>query len=239
MKMAKFFLIVFSLILIGQWSYGQKKQAQPLIDSTKNKTIKPKGIAVVDSLAKKDSFAVKKHDPAKATLYAAIFPGLGQIYNKKYWKLPLVYAAVGIPTYEFIHNRSNYNKYRYALSVLTNGQFNNQAATSKIDPKIYRDMVSFLQTSDSTTLAAGLMIVRNQYRQWEDYSVLFFLLFYALQIVDATVDAHLKEFNVSSDLSFHFQPAGASPGPNPGGMGLSVVFNIHPPKAKPLFNIYQ
>jgi len=239
MKMAKLFLIVFSLLLSLRWSYGQKKEPASIIDSTKNKTIKSKQVVAADSLANRDSLVIKKHDPTKATLYSAIFPGLGQFYNKKYWKLPLVYAAVGIPTYEFIHNRINYNKYRYALSVLTNGQFNNPSATSKIDSRIYSDMVSFLKSSDSTSLAAGLMIVRNQYRQWEDYSVLFFLLFYALQIVDATVDAHLKEFNVSSDLSFHFQPAGASPGPNPGGMGLSMVFNIHPPKAKPLFNIYQ
>src|ERR1700734_283477 len=53
----------------------------------------------------KDTLAKKKFDPAKASLYSAIFPGLGQIYNKKYWKVPIVWAAVGIPVYTFFFNR--------------------------------------------------------------------------------------------------------------------------------------
>jgi hypothetical protein len=81
--------------------------------------------------------------------------------------------------------------------------------------------------------AQGLENYRNYYRQNEDYSVLFFLLFYALQIVDATVDAHLKDFNVSSDLSFNIKP-NIIEGCNWGAVTLS--FDLHKAKPKPLFD---
>src|SRR5580704_14932336 len=65
-----------------------------------------------------DSLAKKKHDPHKATIRSAIIPGWGQIYNHKYWKLPIVYAAVGIPAYAFFYNRSQYNDYQKAISIV-------------------------------------------------------------------------------------------------------------------------
>ena len=191
--------------------------------------------AKIDSAGKKDTLAKKKHDPTKATLYSAIFPGLGQVYNKKYWKLPLVYAAVGIPAYTFFYNRSWYNKYRYGLAVFVNGEYSNTAAVSKIDPQISEYINSALNLGyDSSYIVSGIMQARDQSRKYEDYSLLYFLLFYALQIVDATVDAHLRDFNVNSDLSFRIRPAAAA---GPGGTGLSLVFDIHKPRSRPLFDI--
>src|SRR5579871_6163098 len=65
-----------------------------------------------------DSLARKQHDPRKATIRSAIIPGWGQIYNRKYWKLPIVYAAIGIPAYTYIYNRKWYHNYQQAISVV-------------------------------------------------------------------------------------------------------------------------
>lgn len=228
--MAKFFSIVSLFALLQLTAYCQKKDTAVITQSS----IKYKP-ASTDSTSKKDTLAKKKHDPNKATLYSAVMPGLGQIYNKKYWKLPLVYAAVGIPVYTFFYNRSWYNKTRYALAVVANGSYGNADSVSRIDPQIrqYIFLNGQLRYTVSSTVSS-LIVGRDDYRKNEDYSVLFFLLFYALNIVDATVDAHLKDFNVNSDLSFRIKP-NVMPGPN--GTGLSLVFDIHKPRARALIDI--
>lgn len=227
--MAKFYSITAFLLLLSMIVYCQKKN----IPITSSDSVKIKK-TYIDSTEKKDAPVKKKHDPKKATLYAAICPGLGQVYNKKYWKVPLAVAAVAVPTYFFIDNRAWYNKTRYALSVVSNGNMNNPAYFSKIEPKLQDYINSFAKAGyDSTYVISGLISNRNQFRKYEDYSILYFLLFYALQIVDATVDAHLKEFNVSSDLSLQLKPATI---PGIGGMGLSLAFDIHKPRPKALFD---
>ncbi len=180
---------------------------------------------MADTTVKTDTLRKKKHDPNKASLYSAVMPGLGQIYNKKYWKLPLVYAAVGIPIYTFFYNKMWYNKTRYALAVVANGSYTNPDSLSKVDPKL----LIFVQDLDAT----DLIKYRDEFRKDQDYSVLFFLLFYTLNIVDATVDAHLKDFNVNDNLSFRFKPSIYSGANN---LGLSLVFDIHKAKPRLLFD---
>ncbi len=230
--MAKIFLSIFFFAALSTAVFSQKKDTAFIVkDSIIYKH------AIKDSTAKKDTISKKKHDPTKATLYSTIFPGAGQVYNKKYWKLPLVYAAVGIPTYTFFYNKSWYNKTRYALSVIADGNYNNSTYINAIDPQIRQYIyLNGVLRYDSAYTSSSLIIIRDDYRKNEDYSVLFFLLFYALQIIDATVDAHLKDFNVSSDLSFRIRPSAAA---GPGSTGLSLVFDIHRPKQRPLFDIRQ
>ncbi len=223
MKMFKLFFISILLSAILNADVHAQKNDTLIVgkDSINAKKI------TTDSISKKDSLILKKksRDPGKASLYSAILPGLGQVYNRKYWKLPLVYAAVGIPIYEFFDNRKWFNKTRYALAVVANGSYTNLDSLNQVDPKL----LPFVQALDATDLVK----YRNQFRQWEDYSVLFFLFFYALQIVDATVDAHLKDFNVSSDLSLELKPNAYSTS----NFGISFVFDIHKAKPKPLFDI--
>lgn len=173
----------------------------------------------------KDTVVKKKFDPGKASLYSAIFPGLGQIYNKKYWKVPIVWAAVGIPVYTFFFNRVYYNRSRYAIAVVANGSQGNADSMARV----YPDYVAGVLAGD----LQGLENIRNFYRENEDYSVLFFLLFYTLNIIDATVDAHLRDFNVSDDLSMKIRP-GSIQGANWGAITLG--FDLHKPKPKPLFD---
>ena len=195
----------------------------------------PKGKQSKD-LYKTDSLTKAVHSPRKATMYSIFFPGLGQFYNRKYWKIPIVWAAVGIPAYTYVYNRSWYKKCQTAISLLDT--YLNQGLTypvSKpdslklIDPKLQ----IFVINSDDNSLRT----YRNEFRKDEDYSVLFFMLFWGLNIIDATVDAHLMSFDISNSLTMRLdQPSGGVTVAGPGGpgMGLSLVFDWHKSRYRPL-----
>ena len=140
--------------------------------------------------------AMKAHPPRKATIRSAILPGWGQIYNKKYWKLPIVYGALGACGGVFFYNLKNYKDTRFAYRVKYNMQYN------QTDSALYSLIRANLKPLD----IESLKYYRNSFRRDIDYSVLFFLLLWGLNVVDATVDAHLKSFDVSPDLSFRFKP---------------------------------
>lgn len=167
--------------------------------------------ATVKKLSRYDS-AMQAHSPRKAAIRSAILPGLGQIYNKKYWKLPLVYGALGTCGGIFAYNIKWYKKTRFAYTVLYN---RDSASFDKVDSKL-----RFLVANDRLD---DLRYYRNAYRRDVDYSALFFLIFWGLNVVDATVDAHLKSFDVSPDLSLQIRP-GYSELANTGG--LSLVLKI-------------
>jgi hypothetical protein len=186
-----------------------------------------------------DSLAKKKHDPRRATLYSTFFPGLGQIYNRKYWKLPIVYAAVGIPAYTYFYNKSWYQKCQNALAIID--QY--AALGTPIPDKVVNSVDPTLRPYLSLSYDNQLRTIRNEYRKNQDYSVLFFLLFWGLNIVDATVDAHLMSFDVSDNLSMHLQqPSGNSmmsaaagisaTGGLPAATGISLVFDLHKTRYK-------
>ncbi len=140
--------------------------------------------------------ALKAHNPRTAAIRSAILPGLGQIYNKKYWKLPIVYGALGTSAGVFLYNLKNYRDTRFAYRVKYNMQYN------FTDSALYSSIRANLRPLD----IEALKYYRNSFRRDIDYSVLFFILLWGLNVVDATVDAHLKSFDVSSDLSFRFKP---------------------------------
>jgi hypothetical protein len=185
-------LIVFSFCFITA-------PAQVPVDTINKRT------AAKDSSFKK---TVLKFDPRKATIRSAILPGLGQIYNKKYWKLPLVWGALGTTAGIYLYNVKYYNKLKDAYINLNDG---NDLNNIEID-KEFRNLS-----------AEAIRSYRNSFRQNVDYSVLFFILFWGLNVVDATVDAHLKSFDVSDDLSLQLK-AGYSPMAKTAG--LSLVLNI-------------
>jgi len=154
----------------------------------------------------------------RATLYSAILPGAGQVYNKKYWKVPLVYSSLAIPVYFYFSNKTIYQEAQYALVVTIN-----RSPPDSLD-KVQPYLRPFVKAGDVNGLITG----RDEARKNQDYSALFFILFYALNIVDATVDAHLKGFNVSSNLSFEVKPA-ILPG-EPLSPGMTIAFNVHKSK---------
>ncbi|MDR3716672.1 MAG: DUF5683 domain-containing protein [Puia sp.] len=232
MKRVYFFFTLCYLLVFQLTSYCQKKDSLLLqkkdsvlyISSADAKTDTPNA---KDSLSRKDSTLAarrrmkKQFDPHKATLYSAIMPGLGQIYNHKYWKLPLVYAAVGIPAYTYFYNKKWYKRTQYALTVVLTGTADTTATWRDSASKVDKQLQIFIQYNDPNDLRS----YRNEFRKNQDYSVLFFLLFWGLNVVDATVDAHLKGFDVGTELSIRIAPS--APG-TPNGMGL--VFDLHKPK---------
>ncbi|MBL0684288.1 hypothetical protein JJQ60_12235 [Aquimarina mytili] len=119
--------------------------------------------------------------PARAAFYSAVLPGLGQAYQKKYWKVPIVYAALGTGVYFYIQNNDNYNRvrdiFKRRLAGFTDDEF----------PNITNDQLISLQ---------------ERYRRDQELSLLVTVGIYLLNIVDANVTAHLQQYNVTEDLSF-------------------------------------
>jgi Family of unknown function (DUF5683) len=221
-----FLLFIFTgLLCTLQVKAQQKDSTQPkqLSDSTLENKDKIYG-GPTTTQAQRDSIDKKrKQSYHRATIYSAILPGAGQVYNKKYWKVPIVYAAIGIPAYFYFYNKNYYNDAQYAL-VVTINQTTDPDSLSKLNP----DFVPLVKSGNTT----AIINVRNEARKYQDYSVLYFLIFYALNIVDATVDAHLKDFNVNSDLSFKIKPM-IVPGPSPSA-GITLAFNLHKPRFRQL-----
>jgi hypothetical protein len=153
------------------------------------------------------------HSPRKAAFYSAVLPGLGQIYNRQYWKVPLVYAAIGVSTGVFIWNMDKYKEFRDAYRVRVANRDNLE----------FRDKYRDLGYTDS-----DLRYLRDAYRQYVDYSVLVFVAAYALNIVDATVFAHLRQFDISEDLSMRVSPRLI----NNRTLGIGVNISLSPRKNK-------
>lgn len=156
-------------------------------------------------LVAKDTTKLQEIDPltpAKAAFYSAILPGLGQAYNKKYWKIPLVYGAIGTSLYFYLDNNKKYNNYRDAYKKRLEG---------------LPDDYQFL---DDSRLIAG----QKFYQRNRDLSALFVVGFYVLNIIDANVDAALIQFNVNERLSLRpeIYPDDLTFRPNVG-----LTFNYH------------
>lgn len=180
--------------------------------------------SVLKTKTGQDSVVVKKkvHSPRKATMRSLIIPGWGQIYNKKYWKVPIVYAAIGIPAYTFTFNRKWYNKTKYALSIVANDRYTGPAAEDSLS-KVDEALKFLVMTKEQ----GSLVNYRNQFRRDMDYSILFTILMWGLNIVDATVDGHLKGFDVGDELSLKIKPTIM---PNTMTPGLSLVVNFRQKK---------
>ncbi|NCU04654.1 MAG: hypothetical protein GXC73_11775 [Chitinophagaceae bacterium] len=174
------FLLAFSFCLTAIQAQDSTIASAP--DITGDTTVVPK----TDSTKK-----IVPHSPRKAMIRSAIIPGWGQAYNKKYWKIPIVYGALGTAAGFFIYNRREYIDSRDAYrNMMDNDDTNNHLIKPKfqpIDPEAVRQY-------------------RIAVRQYVDYSVLAFVVLWGLNVVDATVDGHLKEFEVNDNLSMQINP---------------------------------
>ena len=126
----------------------------------------------------------KSHSPKKATIYSALLPGLGQAYNHKYWKIPLIYAGLGATFYFAKVNRDSMRVYQNALKLL-------------LDTNRNTNPVAYYYNQPITQLRA----TRNQLRTNRDYSIIGFAGIYLINIVDAAIDAHFYNFNIDKPLA--------------------------------------
>ncbi len=191
-------VIIFVFIFIASHLYAQNNKQQlansNLIDTSVKVTA---DTTIPKDMTAKDTLAKKKHDPAKATRRSAIIPGWGQAYNHQYWKIPIVYGVLAIPASTFVYNNKWYKKTRDAYEIVVNDETDRY---SEIDPKL------FDKTTGLPLSAQNLQYYRNTFRRDRDYSILFFLIAWGVNVVDATVFGHLKDFNVSDDLGMQLHP---------------------------------
>ena len=229
--MTKIFLNIVLVIFVISKSYSQ------VIPDPTRSTPTPAGVptdtipvlsattqynetSVIKTKSGKDSVVVKKkvHSPRKATMHSLIIPGWGQVYNKKYWKVPIVYGAIGFPAYLFTYNRKWYNKTKYALSIIANDRYIGQAAADSIE-RVDPQLKVFVNQKD----LGSLVNYRNEFRKDMDYAILFTILMWGLNVVDATVDGHLKGFDVGDELTLKVRPALIANTMTP---GVSVVVSL-------------
>lgn len=191
------FTLLFSFLLFGA------AKAQDNIIVTDSEAVKAKTNISKDT-------SLLHYNPRKAIVRSAMIPGWGQITNHRAWKVPVVYAALGTTTYLFFRNLSQYRDAKQAYILATDNDPSND----------YLIKQPYYNVKDRPERIRNF---RNDVRQNMDYSVIFFLAFWGLNVVDAAVDAHLKTFDVSDDLSFRIK-AGYSPVANT--TGVSLVMNI-------------
>lgn len=157
---------------------------------------------------KEASVERKPHSPAKAALFSTFVPGLGQIYNRKIWKVGILAAGAGALYYGFDFNQSSYKLFKSEL-------IRRQTNDPNLDPELER-------YSDS-----DLNELQDIHRRYRDLTVIGMALLYAINIVDAAVDAHLYDFNVNDNLSLRIRPAAlATYGSLLPGAGMAVAFRF-------------
>lgn len=189
MRKTLIFLLILtgSLSLRGQDSILNPAGAESPNIKSRNKKDKAEKAVEINPLA-----------PSKAAFYSAVLPGLGQVYNKRYWKIPLVWGAIGTGTYAYLYNDDLYDRFRDAFkrrrAGFTDDEFWDLNTTDGVIP-----------TSPNLSNEA-LQDAQERYQRDRDLALLITIGLYALNIIDANVDAHLKQYNVNEELSFRMQP---------------------------------
>lgn len=203
-KMMKLLIQLFVLIFCASVVTAQQKDTV---------TARGNAVAITDTVKKSKADTpkiIQPHNPKIATKRSAMIPGWGQAYNKKYWKIPIVWGALGTCVGFFIYNRNEYVAARDAFRLFSDNDPSNDIQAK---PK-FRPLASD---------PSGIIQYRNAVRQNVDYSVLAFLVCWGLNVVDATVDGHLKEFNVNENLSMRVNPTYI---PQTRQTGINIVMRL-------------
>jgi hypothetical protein len=141
-------------------------------------------IVVKDTLLPKEEY--NPLAPSKAAFYSAVVPGLGQVYNKKYWKIPIIYAGMAAGLYFYKQQDDDYDRFRNAYKRRLAGYTDDEFYGNGAQPLISNDRLINAQKSAQKNKSISLIVT---------------VAFYLLNVVDANVDAHLRQYEVSEDLS--------------------------------------
>lgn len=175
---------------------------------------------------------VKKHSPHKATLYSAVLPGLGQAYNHKYWKIPILYGGIAASVYYISFNTKYYNMYKEAYRDFI---IRDPANTSYEDIILERTRYTVDEVLKDPSMEQwfenALKNKKTYYKRNRDLSYILLIGVYVLNLIDASVDAHFFDYDVSDDLSLHVQPTMIPTNPSinasgSGGVGLQLTLNF-------------
>lgn len=193
-------------LFLGLVAFSSTLRAQDTTTKKEPIPVSKPRLKVKDTVVVKNTRKKKKrvNSPRKALLYSAAFPGFGQIYNRKYWKLIIIYgggALIGLDM------KRNHDRFIF---------FRDEFVRKSQDA----DYPSF-QGLD----AEGLKAVKNQAKRDRDFMIILSVLVYGLQMVDANVDAHLMDFDLDENLSLRLKPTiESSPFSNFAGVSLSLTF---------------
>lgn len=172
--LALFLFCISTFVVSGQEEVGNQRQADTILVSKKTDTI-----------------VEKEHSPHRATIYSMILPGLGQAYNRKYWKIPIVYAGFGTMYYFIQFNNKEYQLFKDAYDHASQNPDGTETPVNEYEA-LYD--VDFLRSA------------RNYYRRNRDLSYILTGVWYLLNVIDATVDAHLFTWEVDEDLTLRIEP---------------------------------
>ena len=178
------FIVVFSLLFAITGAAQEETPKDQERDSVQQ-NLRDGGVVFEDQQLKKLK-PINPLAPSKAAFYSAFLPGLGQIYNKRYWKVPIVYAALGTGIGVYINRNNAYNEFRDAFKSRQAGFETDRFIALGIDNSRLEDLQEARQND-------------------RDLALVVTIILYALNIVDANVDAHLKQFNVDDTLSMNIE----------------------------------
>jgi len=216
-KLLRSLLLIFALLCVSQITVAQDTIS--VYSDAEN----PEAVIISSQQIQVNSIVKRKGDPMKATMMSAVFPGGGQIYNRKYWKLPIVYAGFGGLFYMFKMNSDNYQMYYKGYLDFTDGI----PETNSYE--------KFLPGYDPATIDAGTarrfedeMLRRIDYhKRYRDLSIILTGVWYLAQILDANVDASLLDYDVSDNLELSLSPKMFNmPGTQP-FTGLNLRFTLN------------
>ena len=232
MHVFKIVIVPVLLLLAAISVNAQSNDSVIHISTIDSPAIQPKvsevnGVTIIDSTAtakadtsakvSTDTIKIKKHSAVKAVWLSAVCPGLGQAYNKKYWKIPIIYAGFGGLAYALYFTSHNFSLARTAYRAVLRGQVGSyQGYTSAEDLKYFRDT----------------------YKNYLNISALVTVVWYGLNLIDAAVDGHLYSYNMDNKLSFNFDPSFIMD--NPLGMSqtcLGLTFTVKPLSGKHKANL--
>lgn len=187
------FLFLFFLFLL-QVVAAQETETETTPADSLGADLRQKGISI-EEVRKMEN--INPLAPSKAAFYSAVLPGLGQIYNRRYWKVPIVWAAIGTGVYAYIYNDTEYDRFR--------GAFKRRRA-GFIDDEFYDINNSGIVPGEPDLSDEALQDAQERFQRDRDLALVVTIALYALNIVDANVDAHLKQFNVDENLGLDIRP---------------------------------
>ncbi|MCF0055749.1 DUF5683 domain-containing protein [Dyadobacter sp. CY356] len=239
--MKKWFWIGMFILIIGKVSAQKTEKVEEKDRKKPERTVVFDSTAFIQGDSVKPQIAVEKKkfipNPGKATKLAALIPGSGQIYNRDYWKVPLVYAALAGGTWTAIYWNVRYKDFLrgyesfYDLSDKTSttyGQLKSGLTSDSRLPIFYRGGILNGQRVDSLLLTIDqVKREKNTYRRYKETAIVFTVALYALSIIEANVAAHLKTFDLSEDISMKVAPKIQQPNMTLPTPGVSLVFNLH------------
>ena len=167
-----------------------------LLEMTSSPELKEQPVPT-DSIKKEINQKIWVPNPTKATWLALVIPGGGQIYNRKYWKLPIIYGGFAGCAYALTWNGKMYKDYSQAYKDAMNGNMQSSSITDLLPPGY---------TISESQLKELLRKRKDTYRRYRDLSIFAFIGVYLISVIDAYVDAELSNFDITPDLSMRVEP---------------------------------